>query len=99
MPHVEGMSLRTVWTAGGESRFARPVAAATGLAQRAMRTVVTALAPKPRRASPPAHARKEREVRALEAHYARATDRHDLERMERDWDRRDGGGMRAWDSR
>jgi hypothetical protein len=41
--------------------------------------------------------RKEWEVRQLEEFYVRATDLHDLERMERNWDRRDGGGLRAWD--
>lgn len=35
--------------------------------------------------------------RELEDHYARAGDRHALEMMEREWDRRDGGGVRNWD--
>lgn len=43
------------------------------------------------------HSRKEWEVRRLEEFYARATDLHDLERMERNWDRREGGGLRVWD--
>jgi hypothetical protein len=40
--------------------------------------------------------RKTSEDRDLEAHYARAADRHTLETMEREWDRRDGGGLRDW---
>jgi len=42
------------------------------------------------------HARKSWEIRKRGEDYARATDLPDLERMERDWDRRDGGGMRTW---
>jgi hypothetical protein len=42
------------------------------------------------------HARKEWEIRRLEEIYARATDSHEIERMERDWERRDGGGLRDW---
>ena len=41
--------------------------------------------------------RKSAEVRDLEAALARAADHRDLERMQREWDRRDGGGMRGWD--
>ena len=41
--------------------------------------------------------RKSSEDRELEDHYARAGDRHTLEMMEREWDRRDGGGVRNWD--
>lgn len=44
-------------------------------------------------------ARPEWEMRLQEDAYARATDVHDLERMERAFDRRDGGGMRDWDWR
>jgi hypothetical protein len=36
------------------------------------------------------------EIRQLEEHFAHASDHHDFEQMERDWDRRDGGGMRVW---
>jgi len=44
-------------------------------------------------------ARKPAEVRALEASHARAADHRDLERMQREWEQRDGGGMRSWDWR
>jgi hypothetical protein len=43
--------------------------------------------------------RKDWEMRLQEEHYARATDAHDLERMERAFDRRDAGGVREWDWR
>ena len=101
MPHVDGMCLHAGWTQPGQSRFARPVAAVTAfvrtLAERVRagsRNRVPARGGKP----PPA-ARIELEVRQLEEYYARATDVDDLERMERDWNRRDGGGMRSWDWR
>ena len=45
------------------------------------------------------YARKSWEIRKRDEDYARATDLADLERMERDWDRRDGGGVRNWDWR
>ncbi len=99
MPHVDGMSMHSVWSAHGQSRFARPVAAITAVARRAGGYVVTIVKDWRERAPQPARGRKELEVRQLEEHYARAADRHDLERMEREWDRRDGGGMRNWDWR
>jgi len=43
--------------------------------------------------------RKPAEIRDLEAAHARAADHRDLERMQREWDRRDGGGMRSWEWR
>lgn len=42
------------------------------------------------------HARKPVEVRDLEADHARAADHQDLERMQRAWEQRDGGGLRSW---
>ncbi|MFO1315519.1 MAG: hypothetical protein U1F58_07925 [Burkholderiales bacterium] len=39
------------------------------------------------------------EVRDVEAAHARAADHGDLERIQRDWDRRDGGGVRSWEWR
>jgi hypothetical protein len=99
MPHVDGMCLRAGWTERGQSRFARPVAKVTEfvrtLSDRA-RAAFTQRSAGPGR-PPPSHALNELEVRRLEERYASATDVHDLERMERDWNRRDGGGMRSWD--
>ncbi len=98
MPHVDGMSLRSVWTSRGQSRFARPVAAVTAFARHAAGYAKTTLALW-RNSTLFARPRKELDMRELEEHYARAGDVHDLERMERDWDRRDGGGVRNWDGR
>jgi hypothetical protein len=99
MPHVDGLSMPSVWSAHGQSRFARPVAAITAIARRAGGYVVTIFEDWREQAPQQARGRKELEVRQLEEHFTRATDRHDLERMEREWDRRDGGGMRNWDWR
>ena len=93
MPHVDQTLPR--WTTHGQSPFARPVAALTAAARR----VVAALSSPPRDAAPPApppRIAQDLEVRRLEEAFAQATDHHDLERMERAWDRRDGGGMRPW---
>jgi hypothetical protein len=99
MPHVDGMCLRAGWTERGQSRFARPVAKVTefvrALGDRA-RAAFAQRSASPGR-PPRSHALNELEVRRLEERYASATDVHDLERMERDWNRRDGGGMRSWD--
>lgn len=79
MPHVDGALISTVWTARGQSRFARPVAAVTAFVARAFG---------------PSHAfAGDRETRQHEAGYAGASDAHDLERMQRDGDRRD---VRPW---
>lgn len=43
--------------------------------------------------------RKPAEVRDLEADHARAADHRDLERLQRAWEQRDGGGLRSWDRR
>ncbi len=94
MPHVDGMTMRADWTRRGESRFARPVAKVTAfvhnLAQRTRQALEQRSGPGAQKQ--PAHGEREDS-------YASATDAHDLERMERDWDRRDGGGMRNWDQR
>jgi hypothetical protein len=101
MAHVDGMCLRASFTERGQSRFARPVAKVTEF----MRTLGDrARAMLARRSAgsggpPRPHAHQELEVRRLEEFYAGATDVHELERMERDWDRRDGGGIRNWDWR
>lgn len=101
MPHVDGMCLRAGWTERGQSRFAHPVAKVTAFARAVGDRIRAALADRiPGNGGhrpPRSRARNELEVRRLEESYARATDVHDLERMERDWNRRDGGGIRNWD--
>jgi hypothetical protein len=98
MPHVDGLSLRTGWTERGQSPFAQPVAKVTEFALALGDHVRAALAKlRPDGGGPPPRARNEMQVRLLEEFYSRATDVHDLERMERDWNRRDGGGMRSWE--
>lgn len=78
MPHVDGALTSPFWTATGQSRFARPVAAITAYVRRVL--------------APGAQVR-DRETRQHEAPYTHAVDAHDLERMQRDGDRRD---MRPW---
>jgi len=99
MLHVDGMLLRNVWSARGQSRFARPVAAVTAFARRAVGAIAASVKQWHERTPNPPRACKELAIRELEEHYARATDLHDLERMQRDWNRRDGGGMRSWNWR
>jgi hypothetical protein len=103
MPHVDGMSLPPGIRREGESRFAEPVAAITAAVISSYDHVRTAFARWQARRSEQAllrsYARKSWEIRKRDEDYARATDLADLERMERDWDRRDGGGMRTWDWR
>ncbi len=99
MPQVDGMLSRSVWSARGQSRFARPVAAVTAFARRAVEAIVASVNQWHERTPNPPRACKELAIRELEEHYARATDLHDLERMQRDWNRRDGGGMRSWNWR
>jgi hypothetical protein len=92
MPHLDASTLRLSWTSRDQSRFARPVAAATALVSRwtdALRAPFRAPA-KPRL--------RQDEVRAIER-FGRASDLPDLERMERAYDRRDAGGTGAWDWR
>ena len=99
MPHVDGLCLRASWAERGQSRFAEPVAKVTAFALAVgdrFRAALAKLRPG-HGGPPPSRARNELQVRLLEAFYARATDVHDLERMERDWNRRDGGGMRSWE--
>jgi hypothetical protein len=103
MPHVDGMSLSPGFRQAGESRFAGPVAAITSVVVESFERARTVLARWHARRSEQAllrsYARRSWESRKRDADYARATDLPDLERMERDWDRRDGGGMRTWDWR
>jgi hypothetical protein len=42
-------------------------------------------------------ARMPAEIGDLEAAHGRAADHRDLERMQREWEQRDGGGMRRWE--
>ena len=106
MPHVDGMSLAPGYRRSGESRFAEPVAAVTAAVISSYDYARTALARWHARRSEQALLRSYArtswaswESRKRDEDYARATDLADLERMERDWDRRDGGGMRTWDWR
>jgi hypothetical protein len=103
MPHVDGMSLAPGYRRSGESRFAEPVAAVTAAVvasyDRARTTLARWQARRSEQALLRSYARKSWEIRKRDEDYARATDLADLERMERDWDRRDGGGMRTWDWR
>lgn len=103
MPHVDGMFLHAGLAQPGQSRFARPVAKITALARTLaarVHAVLTRRGAGNAGGKPPVpHARIELAVRQLENYYAGATDVHELERMERDWNRRDGGGMRNWDWR
>ena len=101
MPNVDGISLLPGFRRSGESLFAAPVAAITSVVVSSFERARTALARWQARRSEQAllhsYARKSWEIRKRDEDYARATDLPDLERMERDWDRRDGGGMRTWD--
>jgi hypothetical protein len=42
------------------------------------------------------HPEKELEMQRVEQWFSHAADHVDLQQMELDWSRRDGGGMRAW---
>lgn len=97
MPHIDTLSLITLWNPRGQSRFARPVAAVTAFVVRSRHALAKAFAGRHASAAP--RMRQDLEIRNLEEHYAHAIDLPHLERMERDWDRRDGGGMRTWDWR
>jgi hypothetical protein len=107
MPHVDGMSLSPGFRQSGESWFAGPVAAITSVVVASFEHARTALARWQARRSEQAllrsyarkSSRKSWEIRKRDEDYARATDLPDLERMEREWDRRDGGGIRTWDWR
>jgi len=100
MPHTDGFSLGTPWSGSGQSPFARPVAAVTTLVQQATgraRATIAHWRGSTRDGTRHFRGRQDREVRELEEHFARATDAQELQRMERDWDQRDGGGVRGWD--
>ena len=94
MPHLDALSLRTPFTSRGQSRFARPVAAITAFVRHWTRAMG-----KPFNAPATPRIRQDLEVRALEEYFGRASDFADFERMERDYERRDAGGMRSWDWR
>ena len=97
MPDIDGMLVCGVLSARRQSRFAHPMAALSALAHRAVAAIEASVKQWHERTPHPPRARKELAIRQLEEHYARAADLHDLERMERNWSRRDGGGMRSWD--
>ena len=78
MPHVDG-ALVAGFRSPGDSRFARPVAAITSYVRRVL--------------APAAPVAPDRETRQHEALYAGAGAAHELERMQRDADRRD---VRPW---
>lgn len=94
MPHLDALSLRSPFTARGQSRFARPVAAITAFVRRWTRTIG-----KPFNAAAAPRIRQDLEVRALEEYLGRASDVADFQRMERDYERRDAGGVRTWEWR
>jgi len=81
MPHVDGALVSTDWSAPGQSRFARPVAAITAFVLRQVAAARTPTAP------------RDRELRQLEDGYAQAQDAHDLERLQLADERRD---VRPW---
>jgi hypothetical protein len=91
MPHLDAMCLPTPSIKKGESRFAKPVAAITDFVRR--------FAAKPFHGPGKPRIRQDLEVRALEEYFGRASDFADFERLERDYERRDCGGMRSWDWR
>lgn len=93
MPHVDTLSLRTPLSTRGDSRFARPVAAITAFVRRLARRAALAHDPVTPRI------RQDLDVRELEERFAHAHDHGDLERMERDFNRRDGGGLPMGDWR
>jgi hypothetical protein len=89
MPHLDTLSLRPTFR--GQSLFARPVAALTTFVQRFLeKSFHSPTAPR---------IVQDLEVRRLEEAFRHAHDVHELERMERDYDRRDAGGVRAWEWR
>ena len=86
MPHLDALSLRG--SLNGQSLFARPVAAITSFVQRYLsKSFHSPTAPR---------IVQDLEVRRLEEAFRNASDVHDIERMERDYDRRD---VRAFDWR
>jgi hypothetical protein len=91
MPHVDTLRYRTAYR---QSPFARPVAAITALAQRLVRALArdNGLAPGP--AAP--RIRQDLEVRQLEERFTQARHHGDVERMEREFDRREGWGFPMW---
>lgn len=101
MPHVDGLSLPTLARGAHDSRFAAPVAAITRFVSTSLDNAKTAAARWQARRSEQAlvesYARKAAQVRKREDAFTTAADHHELERMQRAWDRRDGGGLRDWD--
>lgn len=103
MPHVDGLSLSLLARAPHESRFAAPVAAITHFVAASVDNAKTAVARWQARRAEQAlvesYARQAAQIRKREDLFTSAADHHELERMQRAWDRRDGGGMREWDWR
>jgi len=81
MSHQDALNLRISFNSRGQSLFARPVAAITSFVRRHLdKSFDSPTAPR---------IAQDLEVRALEESFGRASDLADLERMERDYDRRD----------
>ena len=89
MSHHDALNFRISWPARGQSLFARPVAAVTAFVRRRL--------DKSRRAPP--RIAQDLEMLAIEESLGQASDVADLERMQRAYDRREAGGVRAWDWR
>jgi len=89
MPHYNALNLRISRHSRGQSLFARPVAAITDFVRRHF--------DKSRHA--PSRIAQDLEMLAMEESLGQASDVADLERMQRIYDRREAGGVRAWDWR
>ncbi|MCC6197118.1 MAG: hypothetical protein IT518_21895 [Burkholderiales bacterium] len=93
MPHVDTLTFRA--TPYRESPFARPVAAITAFLRGLLARPFA-----PRCGDPVApRTRQDLEVRTIEERFAHAHGHADLERMERAFNRRDGGGLPMGDWR
>ena len=90
------MSLRAAWLMPAESRIARPMAKVLSFAREVFGALACRLTPLRDHDRPAPRGPKELEIRRLEEHFAGAADLYHLELMERDWERREGGGMRTW---
>jgi len=89
MSHHDALNLRISWPSRGQSLFARPVAAITAFVRRHV--------DKSRRE--PSRIAQDLEMLAMEESLGQASDVADLERMQRAYDRREAGGVRAWEWR
>jgi len=89
MSHHDALNFRISRPTRGQSLFARPVAAITAFVRRRL--------DKSRHA--PSRLAQDLEMLAMEESLSQASDVADLERMQRAYDRREAGGVRAWDWR